>query len=88
MTYRHPPLFDGYNSTANNRDEVDGSGQNYPPVSPLWLLSFESMDVIIITPDMMAIFDEGYPDLVIHPVPNTVILPRETRSIDIIGAEP
>lgn len=78
----HPTLLCGFNSAENNGDEVDGAGVNDPPISPNWFLSLTTMEVIIITPDMMSVFD-GCADFVAKGGPNSVTFPPETRTLVI-----
>jgi len=81
----HPTLPCGYNSAGNNFDEVDGAGINYPPVSPNWLLSFTAIEVIVISPEMMSIFDDSCADFIPKGWDDTVVLSPETRTLPIRG---
>ena len=79
----HPYLFAGFNTAPNNGDEVDGAGVNYPPVSPHWVNTMTRIEILIITDEMLAIFDNGCPDLVIRHQPNSVTIRGELETLEI-----
>lgn len=88
----HPYLFAGFNTAPNNGDEVDGPGLAFfPPgtlggtgVSPAWVCTTETPEILIITMEMLAIFDDCA-DLVIPCEPDTVVFPREVETLVIRG---
>lgn len=70
--YGHPVLPTGYNSTDNDGDEVDGPGVN-GPIIPIYADTFEPLVVMIITEEMLEVFD-GCADYVVAPVNDTVVI--------------
>lgn len=87
----HPDLFAGFNTAPNNGDEVDGPGlAMFPPgenagmgSSPNWFSSLTTFEVLILTEELMSIFDSGCADLVIRGDPNTVVFPPEVETLVI-----
>lgn len=91
LTYfGHPVLPAGYNSAPNDGDELDGAGYNEPEW-PYLFDSFIPLEVLIITDDMMDVFD-GCPDYVapfvtrdipIDPQPNVLVLPAISAALTL-----
>lgn len=54
--YGHPILPCGYNSWEDDGDEVNGSGVN-EPIWPTLTDLFIALEVLIITPEMLEVFD-------------------------------
>ncbi len=77
--YGHPQLPAGYNSDPIDGDEVDGAGTNWA-IEPLWTDTFLSYPLVLITPDMLEIFETGCPDYVVQRVDNVYTLPAEVRT--------
>jgi len=73
--FGHPRLPAGFNADDNNGDEVDGAGTNWP-VWPYLFDSFIPLEVLIITPEMLEVFD-GCADYVIPRVATTIPVPAE-----------
>jgi hypothetical protein len=71
--YGHPVLPAGYNSWELNGDELNGAGAN-EPTWPYLLDAFIPLEVLIITPEMLDVFD-GCPDFVAPCEPNLVMVP-------------
>jgi hypothetical protein len=76
-------IFDGYNSTTNNADEIDGAGVN-EPVWPVLFDTFIAITPLIINAAMMEAFD-GCADITIPGVNNTIVIPHEPETIMIMG---
>jgi hypothetical protein len=74
--FGHPRLPAGYNSWENDGDEINGAGVN-EPIWPVLFDTFEGLEVLIITEEMLAVFDTACPDYVV---------PRENM-VASIGAE-
>lgn len=84
VTYpTHPLLPCGYNSAANNDDEVDGSGVN-DPIGPIMFDTFESFAPLIITDVMLAAFDECA-DYTVPAVNDELMIPYENDTLVIRG---
>lgn len=81
MSYE-PFLFIGFNDYENNGDEVDASGVEHPPIAPNWFLSFSADPVLIVTPEMLLVF-EDCADYTPRHENNTVTLPPEVREIKV-----
>ena len=79
--YGHPILPAGYNADDNNGDEVDGAGTNWP-IWPYLFDAFIPLEVLIITPEMMDVFD-GCPDWVAPSAPNSFVAPAEPMSLTL-----
>lgn len=73
--FGHPILPAGYNSAPNDGDEIDGAGYN-EPVWPVLFDAFVPLEVLIVTPEMLEVF-EGCADLVVPSIPNLVVVPVE-----------
>ena len=73
--YGHPILPAGYNSWDINGDELNGSGVN-EPMSPTWVDLFIPLDVLIITPEMLDVF-EGCADYTVPYAANELSVPAE-----------
>jgi hypothetical protein len=80
----HPFLPAGFNADDNNGDEVDGAGTNWH-VWPVLFDSFEKRRVLIITDEMLAVFDEACADYTPSPVDNTHVYPPTERVIEILS---
>jgi hypothetical protein len=76
-------IFDGYNSTTNNDDEVDGAGVN-EPIWPVLFDTFSAKTLLIISAGMLEAFD-GCADITISAVNDTVVVPHEPETIMIPG---
>jgi len=95
LTYfGHPVLPAGFNADDNNGDEVDGAGTNWA-VWPYLFDSFVPLEVLIITPEMLEIFD-GCADYVapgmlrdipISPEPNVYVLPAVSAALNVANVE-
>jgi hypothetical protein len=79
--FGHPLLPCGFNADDLNGDDYDGPGTNWR-VSPMLLDSFEAKDVVIITEEMLAIF-EGCADYVVARDIWRIGMPREVREIQL-----
>jgi hypothetical protein len=79
MSDLHPILPAGYNSWMINGDEVDGAGVN-EPVSPLLFDTFVGLRVVILTEEMLEVF-EGCADYTVPGQNNVVIFPNEVRTL-------
>lgn len=79
--YRHPQLPAGYNADDIDGDEVDGAGTNWSIV-PAYVETFMPLEVIIITKEMLAVFD-GCPDYVVPPVDNVIVFPCEEKTVAV-----
>ena len=77
----HPFLPCGYNSDPNNGDEVDGAGTNWR-VSPVLTDVLVAGFPLIITPEMLAVFNEC-PDLVIDCELDTIVIPAQDDVVEI-----
>ena len=78
----HPDLYAGYNTAPNNGDEVDGAGVNYPPVSPQWVSVMTPRTILIMTEEMLEVFD-GCADYTARKQGDTVVIPREFEVLTI-----
>jgi hypothetical protein len=78
---KHPILPAGYNSWENDGDEVDGAGVN-EPISPDYFDALEPGFPLILSSEMLAVFD-GCADLVIACVPDTIVIPRQDDIVEI-----
>lgn len=77
--FGHPYLPAGYNSMAIGTDEVNAPGENWP-VWPVYYDTFIGLEVVIMSDDMMQIFETGCPDYVVAYENSTSVLPREERT--------
>jgi hypothetical protein len=73
----HPTLHAGFNADDINADEVDGAGTNWR-IAPVLFDSFIALDVFILTPEMLAAFDEC-PDFVVAADWPAGIVPAEAN---------
>jgi hypothetical protein len=80
--YGHPLLPAGFNSAPNAGDEVDGAGLNTQQW-PALVDSFEALEVLIITEEMLRFFETDCPDWVAPCENNTVVFPRGIQSVQI-----
>jgi len=78
----HPDLYAGYNTAPNNGDEVDGAGVNDPPVSPIWVSAMVSKPILIVTEEMLEVF-EGCADYTARKQVDTVVIPSEFETLTI-----
>lgn len=84
VTYpTHPLLPCGYNSVANNDDEIDGGGVN-EPIGPTVFDTFEAFAPLIITDVMLAAFDECA-DYTVPGVNDVLMIPHENDTLVIRG---
>jgi hypothetical protein len=81
--YGHPILPAGYNSWENDGDDINGPGVN-EPVWPYLFDSFIPLEVLIITPEMMEIFD-GCADYVVPGMVRDIPVPSEPQ-VYLLGA--
>ena len=79
--YGHPILPAGFNADDIDGDDYDGPGTNHR-ISPMLFDSFESMQVVIITEEMLAVFD-GCADLVIPREHMEIEFPCEPREVQV-----
>lgn len=79
--FGHPILPAGYASWEMNGDELNGPGVN-EPVWPSLFDSFEAKEILIITEEMLEIFD-GCADLVIAPQNDLVVISPAADTIVI-----
>jgi hypothetical protein len=68
--FGHPILPAGYNSAPNDGDEVDGPGYN-EPIWPYLFNAFIPLEVLIITLEMLEVFD-GCADYTVLSVPDQI----------------
>jgi hypothetical protein len=80
--FGHPKLPAGYNSWEHDGDDINGSGVN-EPVWPQLFDTFVALEVLIITEDMMDIFETGCPDLIIPYDKWEIGLPGEVRVVAV-----
>lgn len=80
----HPVLPTGLNSWDINGDEINGAGVN-ETVWPDYVETFEALDLIAVSPEMLAVFENECPDIVFPKPDNTVVMPREYRELVIRG---
>lgn len=78
--FGHPVLPAGYNADDNNGDEVDGAGTNWP-IWPVLFDSFIGLRTIILTEEMMNIFDTTCPDYTVPATYNVITLPVENHEV-------
>jgi hypothetical protein len=76
--YGHPILPAGFNADDNNGDEVDGAGTNWA-IWPLLFDTFEGLKAIIVTDDMLSLFDETCADYTVSAQNNLVVLMAENQ---------
>lgn len=60
----HPHLYAGYNSWDVDGDELNSPGVN-EPVWPAFLASLTVLPLFVVTPEMLAAFDQDSPDLIV-----------------------
>lgn len=77
----HPQLPCGFDSSAINLDELNGAGLNWD-VMPVRFDTFEALTVLILTEEMLALFDE-HPDLVLPCLPDTAVIRPQDAGIMI-----
>jgi hypothetical protein len=78
----HPILYAGYNYTTINADEVNGAGVN-DEISPLFFDSFIGMKVLVVTPEMLADFENTCPDFIAPAEVDTIVWPAEPWTVII-----
>ena len=81
--YGHPFLPAGYDSTAIGCDEVDGPGLN-EPIWPVLFDTFEGLSPVIITDEMMEVFD-GCADYIVAADLWRSVFPAEERTFMVAG---
>jgi hypothetical protein len=79
---RHPLLPTGYNSWMIDGDEVDGAGVN-EPIWPTLFFTFQPMEVMIMTAEMLDVFETGCADVIISCQPNRIVFGPEVRTLVI-----
>lgn len=72
--FGHPILPAGYNADDNNGDEVDGAGTNWS-IWPALFDTFIGLKTLVITGEMMDIFDNTCPDYIAPGEPNLITWP-------------
>jgi hypothetical protein len=78
----HPILPAGYNFSTINADEVNGAGVN-DEISPVFFDSFVGMKVLVVTPEMLADFENTCPDFIAPAVADTIVFPAEPWLVTI-----
>ena len=78
----HPYLPAGYNADDWDGDEIDGAGTNWA-IWPVLFDAYIGYAPLIITDDMMAVFDEACPDFSPAGINTTLTLPAVNREITI-----
>lgn len=81
--FGHPILPAGYNSWENDGDEIDGAGVN----EPIWPEFYDTVVIygpIVLTSDMLGLFDTECPDYIPPCQDDTVTLPAEFETL-VIG---
>jgi len=92
--YGHPIFPAGFNSWDINGDDINGPGVN-EPVWPYLFDSFVPLEVLIITPEMLEVFDgcADYTvpgvtrDIPIDPQPNVYVLPAVSAALNVPTVE-
>ena len=77
--FGHPILPAGFNTATMNGDDVNGPGLN-EPVWPQLFDTFVPMEILIITEEMLEVF-EGCADYVVPCQNNVIAFPTEMREI-------
>jgi len=77
--FGHPLLPAGFNADDNNGDYVDGPGTNWP-VWPVLFDTFVGIPIVILTQEMMDVFEDACPDYVAPCVSDTIVFPTEVRT--------
>lgn len=80
--FGHPVLPAGFNADAVSGDEFNGAGTN-EPVWPVLFDSFEALEALIITEEMLLFFETDCPDLVVPRENDTIVFPREPETLVI-----
>ena len=80
--FGHPVLPAGYDADDHNGDDINGAGTNWP-VWPQLFDTFVALEVILITEEMLDIFETGCPDYVVPCVSDTITFPQEVRTLVI-----
>ena len=80
--FPHPVLPAGYNADDLNGDEFNGAGTNHP-VWPNYTVMTTYQIIVLMSEEMMSIFDTECPDLVIACQPNTILIPGEPETINV-----
>lgn len=78
----HPRLHAGYNYDDNNGDEVDGAGTNWD-IWPVLFDTFEGKTPIILTAEMMGLFDTTCPDYLVPAERDTIVISPEIQTLVI-----
>ena len=84
--YGQPILPAGFNSAPNDGDEVDGAGYN-EPVWPYLFDSFVPLEVLIVTPEMLGVFD-GCPDYMVPSELSLIVVLAESMIYTLMPAPP
>lgn len=80
----HPLLPAGYNSWEINGDEYNGAGVN-EPVWPDFMDTFEGLSIMVLTPPMVAAFNDC-PDFVVPAANNNIVVRPEPRTLVVRGS--
>lgn len=83
--FPHPVLPCGFNSTAVGEDELNGSGVNWL-IAPVLFDTFVGLVPLIITDEMLDVFDDTCPDFVIAADYAPISWPMEQQNITVGGA--
>lgn len=81
---QHPVLPAGYNADDNNGDEVDGAGTNWL-IAPLLFDTFVGLKPLVITAEMLEVFDTTCPDYVVPADYGPITWPMEQRVLAVGG---
>lgn len=82
--FGHPILPAGYNADDNNGDEVDGAGTNWS-IWPNLFDTFQGLKTLVITGDMMDVFETTCPDYIVPSVNNIITWPMENQQIAMLN---
>lgn len=78
----HPILPCGYNADENNGDEVDGAGTNWTIWSVIFD-TFQGLVPLVVTDEMLAVFDEACADLTMRHPDDTMVPPAAERIFEV-----
>jgi hypothetical protein len=76
----HPVLPCGYNADPIDGDEVDGSGTNWP-IWPVLFDCYIGLVALVITQEMIDIFEQACPDIIFPCPDNEITFPRQPLTI-------
>ena len=78
----HPFLYAGFNFDDINGDEADGAGTNWP-IWPVYFDTFEGLVPLIVTDEMLEVFNTECADIVFPHEDNSIELPFEQLATTI-----